>query len=497
MKRQEPRKTGAMQLPEEQENMEKPPVPIGTLKHYSRLLGLPVVIFVLFLSGGLHLVQRNDEHWLNEHDHHLGSIGQSQAISLERHLSRSLAAAFILGEQVRYQKGELSNFEELASDLITHLGGITNLQLAPNGVIERIYPLAGHEAALGHNILRDDKRKRDALKAIASADITIAGPFPLIQGGIGLVGRYPVFLQDSNHSPGSFWGFASVLIMVEELIASTQLSGLRTQGYQYRLWVQDPENADTERYQFAGDMVPEAIDRAFTTSIQLHNQTWHLDIAYLDPARHVPGRGLMLAIALGVATLAGFLAYYLVRAPERLRLEVAQKTRQLQQLAFFDQLTGLPNRQLLMDRLQQGIRLCERQGSRFALLFIDLDGFKAINDHLGHQSGDLALQEAAKRLLSCVRSSDTVARMGGDEFTVVLNDVTGDRQQLDAVARRILASLDEPLTLKGKTTGLAGSIGIAQYPEHGADAETLLKRADMAMYLAKSARRNSFRYADS
>jgi diguanylate cyclase (GGDEF)-like protein/PAS domain S-box-containing protein len=166
----------------------------------------------------------------------------------------------------------------------------------------------------------------------------------------------------------------------------------------------------------------------------------------------------------------------------------------LEQLASFDALTELPNRRLLNDRLDQTVRRMQRRNDGLAVLFIDLDGFKNVNDTYGHAIGDLVLREAASRLQKCIRTSDSVGRLGGDEFAIVLD---GARLPADAalVGERIVAALAEPLRLEGHRLTIAASIGIAVYPDDGTDAATLLRNADAAMYEAKQSGRNGFRFS--
>jgi len=162
--------------------------------------------------------------------------------------------------------------------------------------------------------------------------------------------------------------------------------------------------------------------------------------------------------------------------------------------ANFDALTGLPNRTLFMDRLSQAIHSAHREDWSVALMFIDLDHFKWINDSLGHEAGDQLLQEVAQRLRACARESDTVARLGGDEFTIILPDIDG-LSGGEQVAKKVLESLAQPLTLAGREESLtSGSIGIAFYPDDTSNADTLLKYADMAMYQAKENGRNAFAF---
>ncbi len=164
--------------------------------------------------------------------------------------------------------------------------------------------------------------------------------------------------------------------------------------------------------------------------------------------------------------------------------------RQLRHLAFYDPLTELPNRALFYDRLGQALARGKRTQERFALLMLDLDGFKAVNDTHGHEVGDALLQTVGRRLRLCVRESDTVARMGGDEFVVLLSELQ-DAEAASAVAGKILAALGEPFHLGGRECRVGASIGICISPEDGDDMETLLGRVDAAMYESKARGKNT------
>lgn len=167
---------------------------------------------------------------------------------------------------------------------------------------------------------------------------------------------------------------------------------------------------------------------------------------------------------------------------------------QLDHLAHHDELTGLPNRRLLQDRLRLAMDLAQREGRQLAVLFIDLDQFKHINDSLGHAVGDQLLQSVAKRLATCIRRSDTISRQGGDEFVVLLPHI--DRAQDAAIfAGKILDALKLAHPIEGTDPlYVTVSIGISIYPDDGADIETLLRSADIAMYIAKESGRNNYKY---
>ena len=173
-----------------------------------------------------------------------------------------------------------------------------------------------------------------------------------------------------------------------------------------------------------------------------------------------------------------------------------EKTRadeRIEYLASHDSLTSLPNRETFNDLLHDAIEAARRREWRFAVLFIDLDRFKVINDSLGHDAGDILLVEVGNRLRQTLRSSDVVARLGGDEFVVILDEAT-ERQDVERIAGSLLSILSQPLQLSGHECHTTASIGIAMFPADGADVHTLTKNADMAMYLAKEDGKNNFRF---
>lgn len=171
---------------------------------------------------------------------------------------------------------------------------------------------------------------------------------------------------------------------------------------------------------------------------------------------------------------------------------IKSSQQRIEYLATHDELTGIPNRSLLMDRLSHHIAQGRRQKSKLAVLFIDLDNFKSINDNLGHDVGDLLLKEATERLQKCLRESDTLARLGGDEFVVVLYDI--ELAVVNMIASRIVDFLAASFNIESHTMFVSASVGISVFPENGDDSVTLLKDADTAMYRAKDRGRNQFQF---
>lgn len=193
---------------------------------------------------------------------------------------------------------------------------------------------------------------------------------------------------------------------------------------------------------------------------------------------------LSLALA-GMASLASYaMLLIFLRSHARQRRSLDEERRAIEHMALHDTLTTLPNRFLMLGHLEQAISLAQRHDMKVAVLFLDLDGFKPINDWLGHPAGDIVLQEVARRLQACVRNCDTAARYGGDEFVILLTEIW-DVENAALVASKVLESITQPIQLDSESVQISTSIGIAIFPDHGSNAESLIEEADRAMYMAK------------
>ena len=524
----------------------------------------------------------------------------------------------VLGDEllVRQGQGFVNDFEGVATQMLPFYPGIAALGLSPGGVICCVVPRAGNENSIGFNQLEDVAQNKEARRARDTGKLTLAGPVQLAQGGLGVVGRLPIFLGQGDDTQ-VFWGFSYVTLRFPQALESARLEMLRDRGYAYELWRKNPETGERQRIEA---WKPEALRDPVGRDLELPNGAWTLSLA---PTRGwVQRSGLMLEGLVGTAfsALLAYLAwllyamrlrdlelealvaqrtseilaaqrhlqatisaipdlmfevdldgrYYSTHSPREellarpskellgrtvhdvmpqaqadrvlqalqeahvkgwsmgaqicLPLEIGERWFELSvarkasatgegprfvvisrdvtdnklaeekvlQLAHFDALTGLPNRSLLADRCQQALGAAQRHGQCVALLFLDLDHFKNINDALGHRVGDALLCAVAQRLSGLLREQDTIARLGGDEFILVLPDT--DAVGAAHVAEKLLRAADQPFDIDAHELVITPSMGIAMYPQDGKDFDTLSRCADAAMYIAKQGGRNHYRF---
>jgi len=202
-------------------------------------------------------------------------IGSTQAQALSRQIERSLSATYALASILR-QRAKINNFNSLAEDMINRYGGISNLQLAPGGIVSQIFPLKGNEAAIGHDLLKDPKRSTEALAAIKSRKLTLAGPFELIQGGVAIIGRYPVFLFDEQSRKEKFWGYTIALIKLDKLLHASNFNNLIERDSHYKLSRINPE---TNQRHFFTESSKEPLYNPVMIKFKVPNGEWFLSIS--------------------------------------------------------------------------------------------------------------------------------------------------------------------------------------------------------------------------
>jgi len=318
----------------------------------------------------------------------------------------------------------------------------------------------------------------------------------------GFIMYLPLYSRDAPHDTlvarrANLVGWVSAPFRINKLMAS--LYGERRQGIHIRLF--DGVDLAPHNLLYSSATTDEPVsDFEQLEYIEVAGRTWTLAIG-TSAAAGAPlsrSRARMIALAgISLSLLLALLTWVLVSGRERAFALANNMTAALRasearyrHLAQHDTLTNLPNLPLFSDRLQQALILAKRNHQQLGVLFLDLDQFKPINDALGHHVGNLLLQAVAKRLHDCVRASDTVARIGGDEFVLLLPTINGLPEAL-TLARMICDQLSQPFDMAdGQRLNISSSIGVAVYPEHGSDYAQLLKHADQAMYDAKRRGRN-------
>lgn len=674
------------------------------------------------------------------------NLAQNHAFLLRDSINQALTLNYSFATLVRLSHGEVHQFDAVAREIMPYFTNVSHVCLAPNGVLTKVYPLKGNEKSVGLDLLKHVEQNKDALRARDTGKLTLAGPVNLVQGGVGVVARLPVYLDDREGQ--QFWGFSCVAIRIDLLLKSAHLNQLKDKSIAFELWRHNPDTGEKEVITSNSDRpLTNPVDQSFdvpngqwvlsvspTTgwaniwqlsltilvalliSLLLSYQTLlmallqrrrlHLQDAVAEQTREllnarahlqatldaIPdmlfvldlngiihsyhtnqpdqltvapeeflgvsfhqflptedaraavhsaleealekgssfGKCYSIQLPRGLATYelsvsrkAGDdgdqVPHFLVlsrditqrqKAEEELRVaatafeasegmmitnpqgtiirvnnaftditgysaeEVVGKTPNLlksghhssefyhkmwqtllnegswkgeiwnrrrngeiypewltitavkdqqgvtthyvstltdiserkeneariNNLAFFDPLTQLPNRRLLQDRLEHALAASQRQHNLGALLFIDLDDFKTLNDNRGHHIGDLLLIAVAGRLKEAVRAQDTVARLGGDEFLVVLEGLGAEREvaarQAQQIAEKILTSLNEAYQLENQEYFNTPSIGLSLFGDEEVAIDDLLKQADQAMYHAKAAGRNTLRFFD-
>jgi diguanylate cyclase (GGDEF)-like protein/PAS domain S-box-containing protein len=704
-------------------------------------LALVVLMIGLIISTIVVLAQEQNRQQAKRDA--VSQIANNHLFLIRSSLDQAMAVNYSMGTLVRLTNGTARRFEDAARELLPYFGSVSHVALSPNGVITHVYPLAGNEKSVGFNPLTDPAQGEMARMAVETRQMTLAAPVNLVQGGLGVIARLPIFLDTSTGN--EFWGFSSVIIRVDKLLEQANFNQLDTQIFAYELSSKNPKtgmrdiiksnqpqllkdplekaiqvpngqwiltiqpingwsnnlqiltqiflglvisglvsylsfllvrlqyrkltlqdavaeqtrevmnartqlqatldaipdllfdidltgiihNYHTNRQElltvspdrFLGqnfreflpehaveivdDALHEALEKGVSSgkcySLQLPrgSATFELSVSrktyeasksrFVVLARDITERrlteaelrvaatafearegmmitdpdGNILRINKAFTEVTGFTAEDVVGKtprilssgrhdkqfydqmwksilsegswrgeiwnrrssgeifPEWLTItavkneqgiithfvstltdisELKEHEERIHNLAFFDPLTHLPNRRLLQDRLEHAMTNSIRQHTKGALLFIDLDDFKTLNDNRGHHVGDLLLIAVAERLRLSVREQDTVARLGGDEFVVVLEGLSEARDEAAAqtqlIAEKILAQLNSAYDLEGQGYFNTPSMGICLFGDHHVPIEEILKQADQAMYHAKASGRNTFRFFD-
>lgn len=403
----------------------------------------------------------------------------TQGASLRAALTHELSSVLYLSSglrsylTVRHASLAGDEIQRILEDLYRSASHVRNFSVAVNVTVRYVYPVAGNERAIGLHYPSTPGQWAQVRQVRDTGEPLLVGPLPLVQGGVGMIYRVPVMVD------GRYWGLVSTVIDVPSLLRDAHAQAAVT-DLEVAIRGRDGLGLHGDVF-FGSEALFERSD-AVLTDVDVPGGKWVIAMAE-PPAMNVGGWRLahvrnalwqalvaVVALVLGLGTTV-----------------ILGQRAQLMRMAWRDMLTGLPNRQLIEDRIQLGLARHRRSTALFAVLFIDLDGFKRVNDRLGHKAGDALLKQAGERLQAAVRATDLVGRWGGDEFVVVLDG--GDRGFVDAAVQRVRSALDLSVRINGEPYRVGASIGVGRIPEDGRSVAAVVRAADMRMYRDKAERK--------
>lgn len=380
------------------------------------------------------------------------------------------------------------DFEPLAKNLLDYNSSIRNLAAAPDLVIRMIYPIESNEQALNLDFRSLPDQIEAVLRARDLEQTVLAGPMNLIQGGTGVVGRMPVFIH-SESGQRRFWGMLSTVMHTDALY---QAAGLNDSGSGLEVGIRGKDGKGSRGEIFFGDA--SIFDRqAVTVNVTVPGGHWQLGAIPIE-GWSIASAPIWMISFLGLMNIALIGACYYARRSHETRQERSEQ--HILHLAYHDSLTGLPNRAQFTQMLKRELDFARQNQSRIAVLLLDLDYFKQINDMLGHAVGDRFLREVARRLEQCLRKNDFVARLGGDEFAILQHN-PNSIQDISVLGRKLIDLLAQPYIVDQTRIQSGASIGIACWqPGQSTDID-LLEQADTALYEAKNKGRGNFAFHTS
>ena len=386
-----------------------------------------------------------------------------------------------------------------------------------DGLREIYAPIVKRESHVGRtqgpassNVWLDPARHADLEKARDSGRATISGKVQLrvdTESGAppGFIMYLPIYASGQPHDSvaqrrAEVIGWVFAAFHMDDFMAS--LYGSQSPGLTLAIYDGTDRQDVSLLYRSGGSAAvgdvrsPAVVSANEYMVVAGHN--WTLSLSTQEGFEALYGRGMETVTAAGgvaLSLLLALLVWLMVNGRDRALRLAAAMTEELRHMAQHDPLTGLPNRALFSDRLNQELARAKRQSGRLAMVFLDLDYFKPINDNFGHDVGDEVLRQVATRLQECVRATDTVGRMGGDEFVVLLAQLS-ESDSISTLAEKLHQTLRQPFVVAEHEMSVSCCIGVAVYPENGVDALALTKGADEAMYRAKEAGRDCVRLSN-
>lgn len=375
---------------------------------------------------------------------------------------------------VKVSKGNMNDFDETAR-LVLEDENVRNIALAPKGIIEYIYPREDNEAALGLNLLSSENESNaEAIIALSTKKLTIAGPYRLKQGGMAITGRQPIFLTEPDGSE-SFWGFVTITLNYEEVMKTINMESLYQKGYNYELWRRLPEEKEHQTIISHGIIDD---DNYVECSVDILNDVWFL--------RAKPIGGWVNKIQTRII----FIVIFVIDAISCSFLFMLMYFRDdWKEKASKDSLTRIFNHMYIKSKTNK--ILGRTNSNKYAFFMLDVDEFKNVNDNLGHPMGDEMLIMLANIIKRNSKEADVAARIGGDEFALLM-EYNGDIGEVEKTAESICGEFHQHICKDSHNVEISCSIGISLYPEHGRDWEALVAKADKMLYKCKKEGKNSY-----
>lgn len=404
----------------------------------------------------------------------LSDIRAKLELEISRAVAHGLGLRDFLGE---FQGGpfEPDDFRNIATELLETNSSIRSIGIAPGNVLQAVYPLASNESAIGLDYRSNAAQWPAVEQAMRSREIVISGPVDLVQGGRALLIRIPVYPARYTSQPlaeRSYWGVAT-LVMDEDKLLS--FAGILPVQDDLRVSVVSGADGGSMETLLYGSEIPHGADPVAVPLVLPGAVAWELK-AYPEGGWQSAGKQVWITQFVGsvLALVFSVMTFLLISEIYRAR-----------SIALHDPLTGLANRRLLEERMQQLAAMCERSGVGFEIFYLDLDAFKPVNDNYGHSVGDQLLIEIGQRLQNQTREYDTVARVGGDEF-IVLTPGSMRQAEKETFTARLAERVNAVFEFSGTHIDIRASIGSASYPMDAATISDLLRVADGRMYAQKA-----------
>lgn len=426
-------------------------------------------IFAIFLSFFELLVSAEYEKATSRVTTEAKDYANSLKTKVDRELNALLFVSNGLSSYLSVYHKQLDEkaLNAMLADLYVRTKHVRNLAVAVGYRLTYVYPIKTNEKAVGIDYRDFPQQWPQIQQAIKTHQGVLSGPLDLVQGGRGLIYRYPIFIE------GKYWGLLSTVINTDSFFKAA-FNNLAESEYDFALRVKDSPNV------FYGNPNLFKNPKALISDSDLPNVQWQW--AILQKTEKTSSLVLITRLmSVVISFLLAMLAYFFLSERKTLTSQ-----------AMHDSLTGLANRRLLNFRMAQTFAQAKRSDRLMAIMYIDVDHFKKLNDNFGHQIGDELLKTIAIKLSDCIRDVDTLSRVGGDEFVIVLEELHR-KKDVSLIAEKIKECFSENIVVMKASIKITLSIGIAVYDhDSGETLEGLMKKADIALYAAKGAGRDGY-----